>query len=136
MADYFANDIIVNIIFQGELAINFLWICLCWFLLVIRFPYYISAALTTKQLLTFTTLRLLLITSLSLSFIPYHNQPSWGACSKDQGFQNSSSVDNKTYFNIEGNPLTLSWRRPLSCRNQSIDLLGKFLPWYQQPICL
>ena len=26
--------------------------------------------------------------------------------------------------------LTLSWRRPLSCRNQSIDLLGKSMDWF------
>ena len=29
-----------------------------------------------------------------------------------------------------GNPLTLSWRRPLSYRNQSVDLLRKSMDWF------
>ena len=28
------------------------------------------------------------------------------------------------------NGLTLSWRRPLSYRNKSIDLLGKSMDWF------
>ena len=38
----------------------------------------------------------------------------------------SARVFSGSYWNL----LTLSWRRPLSYRSQSIDLLGKSLDWF------
>ena len=34
------------------------------------------------------------------------------------------------WISISFEPLTLSWRRSLSCRNQSIDLESKSMDWF------